>query len=254
VVYTDLLQHIDVDSDGLEQRRRASAEDVECHKKSMRFSLRRSIIPGNVVTKSIHCDADENCGDASANNNDNDNNDASDDDDKDVDNKAKDTSSDKILPEVIEKESRDVANSNSDFIYRSSVGAFLTGHNNNDSISDLAGAFQVLAATRSPEEEGETFGSVTIRDDGSICGIERAKALEARVVELIAAIGEIVINSGASRPGSSFIRTDSVFEYFCEKSILSLLVDIAKEKRQTKDLSRRQSEIAPADSAVHGVV
>lgn len=35
VVYTDLLQHIDANPD--EQRRRASIEDVECHKRRSAF-------------------------------------------------------------------------------------------------------------------------------------------------------------------------------------------------------------------------
>ncbi|KAL3912231.1 MAG: hypothetical protein SGILL_006965, partial [Bacillariaceae sp.] len=92
-----------------------------------------------------------------------------------------------------------------------------------------------------------------------------AMALEKRVAELIAAIGEIVRNAGGStavsnRTASSAMhsmRTDSVFEYFCEKSILSLLVDIAKEKRHacTRESSgRRRSGNLAMESPVHGVV
>ena len=47
VVYTDLIQHIDIDNEDLGQRRGVSQEDVEYHKKSLRFSFRRSIIPSN---------------------------------------------------------------------------------------------------------------------------------------------------------------------------------------------------------------
>jgi hypothetical protein len=242
-VYTDLLQHIDVDSDGLGQRRRASAEDVEVHKKSMRFSFRRNIIPSKMASSS-RSSVSSGVGEDGSSTPTFKSTDHLYDEDHDPNN----------VSAPVEHESRDVPNSNNDFFHRSSAGNFLLG--NDDSISDLAGAFRILAATRSPDKEGDNFGAVATREDGSVCGINRARALERRVVELVAVIGEIVVNGGgavsSSRTGSSAmqsIRTDSVFEYFCEKCILSLLVDIAKEKRHKREALGKTTE-----SPLHGVV
>jgi Uncharacterised conserved protein len=252
VVYTDLLQHIDADhGDSLGQRRRASAEDVECHKKAQRFSFRRNIIP--VVTNGSsggNRSSSRNNVDGSPTQSARNATDPLFDDvhQEDITHRSNET--------PVERESRDVPN-NSDYVI--SRAALSIG--NDETISDLAGAFRILAATRS---EGDNFGgAVATRDDGSVCGIQRAKALERRVVELIALIGEIVVNGGAhsgvfesNRKASSSmqsVRTDSVFEYFCEKCILSLLVDIAKEKRQTGDSGDRYRKTV-RESAVHGVV
>jgi hypothetical protein len=112
----------------------------------------------------------------------------------------------------------------------------------NESMSLLA-AFRMLAAIRSPDKEGDTVEVAAMRDDCIAAALSSAKRIESRVVGIIKDIGEIVVNTKRSK---SDVRGDPVFEYFCEKSILSLLVDIAKEKRQ-KDYNI-------ADSSVHGVV
>jgi hypothetical protein len=120
---------------------------------------------------------------------------------------------------------------------------------------DLAAAFRILAATRSPDKEGDNFGAAAVRDDASVSAFSAAKAIEMRVVELIRTIGEIVVNmeqpqtpaSRSSGRSTPHVRSDPVFEYFCEKSILSLFVDIAKEVRQG-------SETRWAESSFHGVV
>ncbi|KAG7364568.1 hypothetical protein IV203_037770 [Nitzschia inconspicua] len=252
VVYTDLLQHIDADHSphGLEPRRRASAEDIECHKKAHRFSFRRNIIPvvpsranngqrsnrsgsQESPTQSTVRDATDPLFDRDVHQDGNNGNEA-----------------------VVESESRDVPNSGDNLIRRTALSV-----RNDQTFSDLAGAFRFLAASRSYNKDGEHFGGVETDEDGTVCGIQRAKALERRVVELIALIGDIVVNGSncpvaSNRTASSFmqsVRTDSVFEYFCEKCILSLLVDIAKEKRYTTitDCSHSMESV---ESPVHGVV
>ena len=121
---------------------------------------------------------------------------------------------------------------------------------------DLAAAFRILAATRSPDKEGFNFGAAAIRDDASVTAMSTARSIESKVVELICSIGEVVVNAeqtqgNSSRSGSvSHTRTDPVFEYFCEKSILTLLVDIAKEKR----FNNTRSSPRAGRSYFHGVV
>jgi hypothetical protein len=120
---------------------------------------------------------------------------------------------------------------------------------------DLAAAFRILAATRSADKEGFNFGAAAIRDDASVTAMSTARSIESKVVELIRSIGEVVVNAeqpqgNSSRSGSvSHTRTDPVFEYFCEKSILTLLVDIAKEKRYNNSRSSPTGR-----SYFHGVV
>jgi hypothetical protein len=114
---------------------------------------------------------------------------------------------------------------------------------------DLAAAFRILAATRSPDKEGFNFGAAANRDDASVTAMSTARSIESKVVELICSIGEVVVNAEQTQ-GNSGTRTDPVFEYFCEKSILTLLVDIAKEKRY----NNTWSSSATGKSYFHGVV
>jgi hypothetical protein len=102
----------------------------------------------------------------------------------------------------------------------------------------------MLAATRSPDKEGHNLGAAALRDDDSVSTLSTAKAIERRVVELIRNLVEM---QQSGRNKSHHVRSDPVFEYFCEESILSLLVDIAKEKRQGNDTRN-------AESSFHGVV
>lgn len=120
----------------------------------------------------------------------------------------------------------------------------------------------MLAATRSPDKEGDNLGAIAMRDDSQVSALAAARAIESRVVELVRTIGEIVASAdnskdsakGPTSPSSASsqaqVRSDSVFEYFCEKSILSLFVDIAKEKRQASEEGRRWGK----ESSFHGVV
>lgn len=173
----DLIQHIDFAEEDL-GRRAVNDEDRSIHKKSLRFSFRKKLIPDN-------------------------------------------------LNDTFEIETRD--NPNIDHAF------------GNEVVSLLA-AFRMLAATKSPDKEGDHLGGAT-RDDYIVAAMSSAKKVENRVVEILEEIGQIVVE--AERTGSDF-RGDSVFEYFCEKNILSLIVDIAKEKKST--------DSKHSDASCHGVV
>jgi len=236
-IYTDLLQHIDLDNNNLGQRRGISEADIECHKRSMRFCFRRSVLPSNGSNRVDVGSNNENDGIISV------------DGDKEI-----------------REESRDAPNSEYVVNHQASHGSSSNNsvNNNNNANVDLATAFRICSATKSPDKEGGNGGAVANRDDSSVCGIQQVKALENRVIELIAAIGEIVVNGGdggddrdMNRQGSLSSlslqddKTDPVFEYFFEKSILSLFVDIAKEVRQGANTYPR---IYSSEPSPHGVV
>ena len=99
-----------------------------------------------------------------------------------------------------------------------------------------------LAATANvpPEEHFQGVESSTLNNnDADVAKLIHARKLEARVVELIRSIGEIVVY-GEQRSSemesqnkiSSEKRhnNEAVFEYFCDKNMLSLLVDIINAK------------------------
>jgi len=178
------------------------------------------------------------------------------------------------------EETRDAPNSKP-LIGNPNINSFGVRNDYYDNKVDLATAFRILAATKSPDKEGDNYGAIAIREDSSVCGIQRAKALERRVCELIQQIGEIVVNAGGNcegsryafgrgpggrgvnREGTLLVRTDPVFEYFCEKCILSLFVDIAKEVRQGTTNCDPLSSLASqsvtsmklsSSVSVHGVV
>ena len=83
-------------------------------------------------------------------------------------------------------------------------------------------AFHVLSATPASDKD-----RVANRDNATVSALSKARSIESRVVELVRAIGEVVADGDQS--GTS-IRSDAVFEYFCEKNMVSLLVEIAKAK------------------------
>ena len=215
-VYTDLLRHIDLDNDHLGQRRKIDDEDAKCHRKSSRFTFRRSVIPSQ---------SDKN------------------------QNRSNEDNADSTKTG---EEARD--SSNGDHFY-ANTNPLMNGGSIASNKVDLATAFRILAATKSPDKEGENYGAIAIRDESSVCGIQRAKALENRVVELIRKIGEIVVKAGRDDASDGedhlSVRTDPVFEYFCEKCILSLFVEIAKEVRQGRGESSRK---LPTSLSVRGVV
>jgi protein CLEC16A len=85
----------------------------------------------------------------------------------------------------------------------------------------------VLSATRAPDKEGDNNTALATRDSATVSALSKARSVEAKVVDIIREIGEVVAHVDQS--GTS-IRSDAVFEYFCEKNMLSLLVEIAKAK------------------------
>jgi hypothetical protein len=118
---------------------------------------------------------------------------------------------------------------------------------------DVAAAFRILAATRSPDKEGSNLGAAAVRDDASVSALSIARNIEASVVGLIAKLGEIFVNGEQSQPNQGrsapHLRGDAVFEFFCEQRILFLLLDIAKE---TPSNSNSNSSYSP--TSFHGVV
>ena len=178
ILYADLIQHIDVENESL-GRRAIDEDEFNFHRKSMRFALRRKLIPESPSS----------------------------------------------LSEI--EETRDNVN---DILGKETMS--------------LLTAFRALAATKSPDKEGDNLGAISYRDDDNVAALACAKRIEVRVATIIRDIGDIVVNTDIT---ASHVRGDSVFEYFCEKSMLSLLVDIAKEKKQKND-----SKLA--DSSCHGVV
>lgn len=119
---------------------------------------------------------------------------------------------------------------------------------------EIAAALRFLAATRSPDKEGDNGGAAALRDDEQVCALAAARKIEKKVANLIREIGEVVVNGEKeSKPPSirrrlsegDSLACDPCFEYFCEKNMLSLFVDIAKEN--PVDQSNVQS-------AQHGVV
>ena len=113
----------------------------------------------------------------------------------------------------------------------------------NEVVSLLA-AFRMLAATKSPDKEGDHLGAAT-RDEYIVAAMSSAKKVENRVVEILEEIGEIVVHVERT---ATDIRADPVFEYFCEKNILSLIADIAKTNEK-KSMDTRLS-----DTSCYGVV
>jgi protein CLEC16A len=89
---------------------------------------------------------------------------------------------------------------------------------------DLASAFLALAASRS----GRQNSQAVLRDEATVAALQMAKSLETSVIDLIRSIGEVVVNAEGSG-GMHGLRSDPAFEYFCEKAILALLVEIVGE-------------------------
>lgn len=82
-------------------------------------------------------------------------------------------------------------------------------------------AWRVLAATPNPWKEGNCADTaLAVRDDESVAVLAGARAKESKVVDIIYQIGETITQA----------CDDEVWAYFCDKNILSLLVDIAKAK------------------------
>ena len=96
-------------------------------------------------------------------------------------------------------------------------------------VSKLSAAFKLLAAT--PTAGSDNGAAHTMRDDSTVAVMAQAQKMEDHLVKLIHCIGEVV--AFGDKAGTVF-RSDPVFEYFCEKNMLSLLVRIAKAKPSDK--------------------
>jgi hypothetical protein len=82
-------------------------------------------------------------------------------------------------------------------------------------------AWRVLAATPNPFKEGNCSDTaLAVRDDESVSVLAAARAKESKVFDVIFSIGETICKA----------CDEEVWAYFCDKNILSLLVDIAKAK------------------------
>lgn len=93
---------------------------------------------------------------------------------------------------------------------------------------ELAAVFRLTTATRSANKEVGVADKFDARVDASVRAQTLARQLEARVVDVIREIGEVVVN--AERPAENEnLRDDDVFAYFCEKAILAVLVEIMKD-------------------------
>jgi len=102
----------------------------------------------------------------------------------------------------------------------------------------LQTAFLFLAATRSSRS---SHNAAAYDDEPEIvAALNAAKYMERTVAKIIRQIGEIVVHGGinnattiaevSSATTTISMACDPCFEYFCEKNILHLLVDIAREK------------------------
>jgi hypothetical protein len=91
--------------------------------------------------------------------------------------------------------------------------------------SRLATALKLISAI--PSEGSDHGDAQAMRDENILACMAHVQKLELHLIILIRDIGELV--AYGDKAGSSF-RSDPIFEYFCEKCILGLFVDIAKSK------------------------
>mmetsp|Transcript_8552 Transcript_8552/g.12395 ORF Transcript_8552/g.12395 Transcript_8552/m.12395 type:complete len:920 (+) Transcript_8552:43-2802(+) len=94
---------------------------------------------------------------------------------------------------------------------------------------NLPTALKLLSATAA----ADNGGAAGTRDDLIGASLELAKKMEERTANLVCEIGKLVAYN--DQAGSTF-RSDEVFEYFCEKNIISLFVDIVRSKPLQSEL------------------
>ena len=103
----------------------------------------------------------------------------------------------------------------------------------------ISNAWRILSATG---EGGGQRGGVAAaeRDDVAVAALLIARASESCLVEILRSIGELVVF------GEQNLDTEngtSIFDYFCEKNMIALLVDIvlAKPTRSQREIIRREA-------------
>ncbi len=99
-------------------------------------------------------------------------------------------------------------------------------------------AWRKLSAMTSPDTI--VGGALSIvRNDDMVAELSQARAVESQVVELIRSMGEVIVYGEQNQDGIKIVggtNNDAVFEYFCDKNILALFVDIAKAKSHYCDV------------------
>mmetsp|Transcript_20066 Transcript_20066/g.30178 ORF Transcript_20066/g.30178 Transcript_20066/m.30178 type:complete len:890 (-) Transcript_20066:18-2687(-) len=94
---------------------------------------------------------------------------------------------------------------------------------------NLPMALKLLSATTGVDNGG----AVGTRDDIIGASLKLAQKMEERMASIICEIGKVVAYNDQA---DSTFRSDEVFEYFCEKNIIALFVDIAKSKPVSSEL------------------
>lgn len=88
-----------------------------------------------------------------------------------------------------------------------------------------ASAWRILSATPSPDKEGNSADTaLAVRDEGAVATMAAVRAAEDRAVTAIEDLGEAIAGTGTGT------GEGEVWDYFCDKNILALLVDIAAAK------------------------
>ena len=116
-------------------------------------------------------------------------------------------------------------------------------HPSANSLDSIKTWKHLSAAKTSPSREVDSSYSFS-DNEAAVAALIQARKVEARVVELIRSLGEVVVY-GEQRMNyvDKITRTvnsgnEAVFEYFCDKNILSLLVDIVQAKPNTGSQSQ----------------
>jgi len=122
--------------------------------------------------------------------------------------------------------------------------SFETFHHPSANSLDSIKTWKHLSATKTSASR-EMDDSYSFSDnEAAVASLIQARKVEARVVELIRSLGEVVVY-GEQRINyvDKITRTvnsgnEAVFEYFCDKNILSLLVEIVQAKPNTGSQSQ----------------
>lgn len=98
----------------------------------------------------------------------------------------------------------------------------------NEGNDDMQRAYRILSATLQLENESDSGWAVELRNEELIKLLSIARNLVERVVQLLNDLAEVVTHGNTSV--GITLKCNPVFEYFCEKSMMSLLVEIQNTK------------------------